>query len=204
MSKKVALVALGMLIMAAAGVIAGTRFLKKEKIYPAFTLQSHVTNILEDGSHIVDKTTTYGFSDGSWRTSLTDKEGSGTEYFFKAGKGFFVVNHKNKVLKQNTPASQVASPSPAPTLTAEELRSSPQFVNTENILGLTAYLIRIKDEQTGLPLSDAYYAIELGNVPLKAVEYNYGKPTLINEPVSVTFKEPDASLLKLPDYAIAP
>jgi len=50
-------------------------------------------------------------------------------------------------------------------------------------------------------VSDAYYAVELGNVPLKVVEYDYGKPTVINEPVSITFGEPNAALHKLPEYA---
>ncbi len=202
MKKRLVFLVSGMLIMALLGAALGAKLLKKD-VYPAFTLKSMVTHLVEDGRHIVERNTTYAFSDGSWRTVLTGEEGVANEYFFKAGKGFFVVNHKNKVLKQNTMASQVASPEPPALQTAEELLSHPQFVRTEKLLGFTAYLIRVKDEQTGLPVSDLYYVVELGTVPVKLVEYDDGKPMLISEPISVTLGEPPDTLSKLPEYVVA-
>lgn len=190
-----------MVVMTVLGVVAGTSLLKKDK-YPAFTLKSTITHFLEDGKQIVERKTTYSFSDGSWRTIITGEEGVANEHFFKAGRGFFVVNHKKKVLKQSTMLAQVASPEPASLETAEELRANPQFVKTEEILGFTAYLIRVKDENTGLPVNDLYHVVELGNVPIKTVEYSEGKPILIQEPIEVTFGKMDANLSKLPDYPV--
>lgn len=202
MKKRFIFIVSGMLVMALLGAALGAK-LRKKDMYPAFTLKSMVTHFVDDGRHIVERNTTYAFSDGSWHTVLTDQEGVANEYFFKAGQGFFVVNHKSKVLKQSTMASQVASPEPPPLQTAEELRKHPQFVNTEKLLGFTAYLIRVKDEQTGLPVSDLYYVVELGTVPVKLVEYDEGKPTFISEPISVTFGEPPDTFSKLPDYVVA-
>ena len=55
-----------------------------------------------------------------------------------------------------------------------------------------------------MPRDEIYYAPELGKTPLKEVHYEQGKAVTINEPVKVTLGEPEAALMKAPDYEVAP
>lgn len=162
-----------------------------------FTLLSKVTMINpSDGSQIVQEKTRYVSSDGSWRVFLSTGDGKKGSYFFAPGRGFFQVNERDKTLIRDDRAA-VTPPAP---MTAEQLRAHKQFVRTEKVLGLECYVLRTTDEATGLPVSDTYYAVEAGNIPLKSVEYYAGKPQIIDEPVSISFGEPDPRLVSGPDY----
>lgn len=166
----------------------------------AFTLTSRVTHTDGNGTRRVDEKVRYVSSDGSWRVVLTNAQGQHSEYFFQTGRGFFNVNHKEKILQQRKEGTAF----PPIARTAEQLSKDPQFIGTETLLRLTTYILRVKDEETGLPLLDAYYAVELGNIPLKVINYAQGKPTILDEPVNVSFGEPEASLVKGPNYPVAP
>lgn len=166
-----------------------------------FTLHSRVIHINPiDGSQFVEQQTRYVSSNGSWKV-VRQKETGGPEkeFFFERGRGVFIVNKKENAL---IPVQNSASDIPVP-MTAEQLRSHSQFVGTETILGLTAYILRVKNQSTGSPGTDIYRAIELGNIPLKIVEYDdNGNPSVINEPVSLTWGQPDISLVKGPNYPV--
>lgn len=123
------------------------------------------------------------------------------DYFFKRGLGFFEVDLKQKRLVRNSKMSPDAGGRRPPT--AEELRSDPQFLRTEELLGLTAYVMRLADEQTGKPVADLFFAVETGRTPLKTIDYDgSGNPVTADEPIRITFGEPPGSLLKVPDYPI--
>lgn len=196
--KKILLITLAMVLAGGAGVVAKMSLATRRIKQPAFTLHSQVTHINPfDGSRDVEEQTTYAFSDGSYRIVQVSAQGM-KEFFFKRGLGYFRADHKNKKLIKNNKISPDARNSPPPT--AEQLRSSSQFLRTETVLGLTAYVHRIVNNATELPLSDVYTVVELGTMPIKVVDYDDGKASLIEEPLSVTLGEPDPSLLKLPNY----
>ena len=169
---------------------------------PAFTLQSRVIHInIRDGSQSETQETRYVSSSGSYRVVNTDAGRRGKEYFFERGRGFFNVNHQEKVLVPDAKMSPDARKNTS--LTVEQLVSNPQFMRKEVLLGLTAYVFRVTDEQTGRPISETYYAVETGTTPLKVVVYNGGKISMVSEPVNITWGEPDPSLIKGPGYPVA-
>ncbi|HEX8851852.1 MAG TPA: hypothetical protein VF754_00115, partial [Pyrinomonadaceae bacterium] len=129
------------------------------------------------------------------------ERGETQEYFFKRGLGFFEVNHQSQQLIRN----QMMSPDAGATRpqTAQEMLADPQFLRTEKVLGLTAYVMRVKDEQTGAPITDMYFAVETGKAPLKTIDYDgKGAPLTIAEPVRIIFGEPEPALIDVPSYQI--
>lgn len=168
---------------------------------PAFTLHSRVSMNLGDGNGSEQKEVRYVSSNGNFRAVYTERDGSvSSEQVFVRGRGLFNVRHDYKMLVRNN--SNPPGTAATPPLTAEQLRASPHFVRTEEVLGRTTYVHRIKDEKTGEPDVDYYFTPELGRVPLKIVEYARGKVLMVTEPTSITFGEPEAAQLKLPDYAL--
>jgi len=175
---------------------------------PAFTLVSRVThfNPSDPSQQLHGEETCYVFSDGSYRVVFDgepDAKGVAPqrEYFFKYGAGFFEVDFKKKQLVRDTRMSPNArGHAPA---TAEALRSDSQFIRTETLLGMTAYVMRITDEQTGQPTTDLFYAVETGNNPIKTIDYGRnGIVVTIVEPLTIVFGEPHSSLRDTPDYPI--
>lgn len=176
---------------ATAGVAARMRFNTSSSARPAFTLVSRVTylNLWDNGEAISQETRDVS-SNGSFRAVRVDPNGVPREYFFEFGRGHFSVNHQRGLLFQDRKVSP-AGPT-GPPLTAEQLRSSPQLVRTEQLMGLTAYMLRVMEVDTGLPSVDVYRTVEVGSTPLKVVNYSDGKVSIIMEPVSITWGEPDS------------
>ena len=199
MKKKIVVVVSIVTLALGAGIFTKALQAGKASAQPAFTLRSRVININpKDGTQSTLEKVRYVSSGGNWRVVLTNPDGKHAEYFFENGRGFFNVDHVNKVLRQN-PKGAATPPVP---MTSEQLRAHPQFVGTTQIFGLTAYILRVKNQQTDLPESDTYRAVELGNAPLKSVLYSQGVPVVIDEPVSLSFGEPDPPSLKGPDYPV--
>lgn len=199
--KNILLVISAMALAGGAGVLAKRSIATGSAGRPAFTLHSRVihTNPF-NGNQDIEEQTTYASSDGSYRVIQVSAEGR-KEYLFKRGLGYFRIDHKDKKLVRNNKMSPDARSGSLPT--ADQLRSSPQFLRTETVLGLTAYVHRIVNSATRQPLSDVYYVVELGTTPIKMVDYDDGKVSLIVEPVSITLGEPDTSLFKVPNYPVA-
>jgi hypothetical protein len=198
------------LTVLAVGIGAATRGqLTGRGAQPAFTLISRVTHFSpsDTSQQLHGEETRYVFSDGSYRVVFDgepDTKGVAPhrEYFFKYGAGFFEVDFKKKQLVRDARMSQNArGHAPA---TAEALRSDPQFIRTETLFGMTAYVMRITNEQTGLPTTDLYFAVETGaNNPLKEIDYGRnGRVVTIVEPLSIVFGEPNSSLRNGPDYPV--
>jgi TonB family protein len=169
---------------------------------PAFTLHSRVQMNMDEGGRQELKEVRYVSSSGNFRAVYTRADGSvSSEQVFVRGRGFFNVHHDHKLItpnKSNPPDTATTTPPP----TAEQLRASPHFVRTEEVLGRTTYVHRINDAKTGKPEVDYYFTPELGRVPLKTVEYAGGKVVIVTEPTSIAFGEPEAAQLKLPDYEL--
>jgi len=209
MTKKRILLVLAIAVLAV-GVGAATRGqLMRRPTQPTFTLISRVThfNPSDPSQQLHGEEMRYVFSDGSYRVVFAgepDTKGVAPqrEYFFKYGAGFFEVDFKKKQLVRDTRMSPNArGHAPA---TPESLRSDPQFIRTETLLGMTAYVMRITDEQTGAPTTDLYFAVETGaNTPLKEIDYGRNGIVITTvEPVSIVFGEPQSSLRNGPDYPI--
>lgn len=176
--------------------------LAQEAKQPAFTLRSRVTTNMNDGKKEELKEVRYVSSSGNFRIVNTQEDGSVSSFerVYEHGRGFFSVHHGLKFMVKNP----INSPETATTTppTTEQLRASPNFIRTEEVLGRTTYVHRIKDEKTGEPQADYYLTPELGRVPLKTVEYEKGKVFRVTEPISVAFGEPDAAQVKLPEYDV--
>jgi hypothetical protein len=202
-TKSIISIALLMGLAAGAGVAAKRNFVASANSKPAFTLHSQVTRVNpKDNSEIVSQEVRYVSSGGNSRTVHIEANGLVRESFFERGRGFFTVNAKDRLLYQNKNMSSAGVDAPLPT--AEGLRLSPQFVRTDKILGYTTYVHRVMDEASGLPSSDAYFAPEFGNTPLKLVIYSGGQVVYVTEGVRVEWGEPNLTLLKGPSYPVAP
>jgi hypothetical protein len=191
--KTTSLIALLMLLAAGAGVATSLR--SHRSSYPAYTLRSQMTEFDEKGNKYTSEMIRYVASNGNYRM-LHIRDGRKREDFFERGRGFFSVNFKDKKNVRHTNASTELPP----VNTKEGLLNSPQFNRTETLMGLTVYVRRIVDAPSGQMVED-YDAPELGIFPLKTVNYDpQGRSFLIIEPISLTFGEPDPSLVKGPDY----
>ncbi|MFN2453088.1 MAG: hypothetical protein ABR577_02595 [Pyrinomonadaceae bacterium] len=191
--KTISLIALLVLLAAGAGVATSLR--SHRNSYPAYTLRSQVTEFDEKGNQYTSEMIRYVASSGNYRT-LHIRDGRKREDFFERGRGFFSVNFKDKKLVRHTKASTEMPP----VYTKEDLLNGPQYNRTETLMGLTVYVRRIVDAPSG-QMTEGYDAPELGVFPLKTVNYDpQGKPYLALEPISLTFGEPDPSLVKGPDF----
>jgi len=168
---------------------------------PAFTLHSRVQMNLGEAGREELKEVRYVSSSGNFRAVYTRADGSvSSEQVFIRGRGFFNVDHGHRMIAPNRSNPPETATTPPPT--AEQLRASPHFIRTEEVLGRTTYVHRIKDAKTGQPDVDYYFTPELGRVPLKTVEYASGKVFMVTEPTGIVFGEPEAAQLKLPDYEL--
>ena len=203
-AKLVLLIVTVMTVAASLGIAARFLYLRNkpssQNVQPPFTRTSRITEYKPDGSiRRVLLATKYVARDGSWRDVKTNEEGKKAEGFYEPGRGVFMVDKINKtlVLKKR------ATSNPAITReTAQTFLANPQFVRTEQVLGLTAYVLRIQDELTGETLSDVYMAVELGSFPLKVIHYEQGTVNVVDEPLSIEFAEVDPSLVRGPNYPV--
>lgn len=183
---------------------------RRAKALP-LTLVSRVTTTRPDGSTEVSEVVRYVSSDGCVRRIRRSEDGSVlSDYVFERGRGgFFVVHDERKLLKSwLIPPEAVDLPH---RVTAESILKNPNFLRTETVLGYTAYVVRDLGSamSSGGPgpsdglRSELYFAPELDKTPLKELHYRDGKVVTVYEPVEVVFGEPDAALLKAPDYEVA-
>lgn len=88
-----------------------------------------------------------------------------------------------------------------PLRTAEELRNDAKFRRTEEVLGLTAYVL-IEHPAADLEI-EHYYVPELGGgTPFKQVTTYKNGAKFVNEPISLTMGEPAATDVTGPDYSV--
>lgn len=179
-----------------AGLVCVDALGQQRRTQPPFTLVTRSTEYDAKGETLYVSTSIhYHSASGDWR--VVSRSG-GDEYatLYRRGYGVYQSNSRtNRLIKQTDHAPG------CPIRTGEELRADPKFNRTEEVLGLTAYVLidRLKDG----PQIEHYFVPELGGgTPFKQVTtYNNG-PRFVNEPINVTLSEPAATDLTGPDYFV--
>jgi TonB family protein len=164
--------------------------------YRAFTLTSEVSDYDASGNRLpAFKETRYFSASGDWRYRAEYPGGSIVETIYRHGRGVYFADHKNgQILK----VSEFYAGQPKST-TAELLRTDPKFIRIEQVLGLLAY---VHQKRIAGYVMETYFAPELGSIPLKRVSNFSDGYKRIEEPVSITWGEPESSQVKGADYLI--
>lgn len=164
--------------------------------YPPYTSVSRFTEYDAKGEVVqVSTSTRYESSSGDWR-SVGKSGGDEQATLYRRGKGVYQSNSRtSRTIKQSGHAPG------CPLRTAAELRNDPKFNRTEEVLGLTAYVLI--DRPSGDLQIEHYYVPELGGgTPFKQVTTYKNGPKFVSEPISVIMGEPAASDITGPDYLV--
>ncbi len=115
--------------------------------------------------------------------------------FGQAGRGVFRVDEKSKT-------STFLSPMPAkkPIFTEDILRSDPNFVREEIVLGYKTFVSRLPDDDSS-DYTELYRAIDFQGLAIKMVDVSSGGTNVL-EPTKIEIGEPDAKIFEAPDYPI--
>jgi hypothetical protein len=160
-----------------------------------FTLVRRVTEYDDKGKAFPPtEETIYFSSSGDRRFVETYPNGQVVEMIDLCGRGTYFNDHKNNKLVK---FSYRGCCPPRPT-TAEALKADPKFVGTEYVLDRLAYLQRKEFEGF---IEENYLTPETGPSPLKRISY-YNGYKLVEEPLSITFGEPDIAVLNEADYKV--
>lgn len=158
-----------------------------------FTLTRRVTEYDDKGNAFPStEETIYISSSGDWRVVATYPNGQVVETIHLSGRGLYFHDHTNN---QSVNLGFVRCYPPGPT-TAKALKADPKFLRTEYVLDRLAYLHR--NELKGLT-EETYFTPETGPFPFKRVSYYDGYKT-VEEPINITFGEPDIPVLDEADY----
>lgn len=168
---------------------------REAKTLKGFTLVKEVTDYDKMGRAFpAIKETLYFSASGDWRYLGTYPNGRVVETIYLCNRGVFFSDHRNK---QMVKFGAVGAGRPGPT-TAERLQADPKFVGTEYVLDRIAYLHR---QDTNGYVEETYFAPELGPFPFKRINY-HNEYKRVEEPVDLTFGEPEASQLRGADYPL--
>jgi hypothetical protein len=158
-----------------------------------FTLKRNITRRSLDGERTETRREIYRrASDGSFRLIETDGKTIFRDWGFQQGRGVFYVNYKDRMLVRD--ASQLAA-RPTLSYTVEAWTRQQEFVRTEPILGVTAYLMRFDGVEE-------WVAAETGGMPLRTIHYAGDKVTMEADAYSLEVGEPPAELVRLPDFPV--
>ncbi|HXQ34185.1 MAG TPA: energy transducer TonB [Anaerolineales bacterium] len=167
---------------------------QQPRTYPPFTLVSRYTEYdAKDQILRVSTHTRYESSSGDWRS--VSKSGDDEQAtLYRRGQGVYQSSSKTtRIIKQSDHAPG------CPLRTGAELRGDPKFTRTEEVLGFTAYVLTERPSKD--LLIEHYFVPELGGgTPFKQVTTYKNGPKFVNEPISVTLGEPNASDVTGPDY----
>jgi TonB family protein len=170
---------------------------QQRRTYPPFTSVTRVTEYDGKGETVhVSTFTRYQSSNGDWR--VVSKSG-GDEYatLYRSGQGVYQSNSRTlRIIKDSNHAPG------CPQRTGEELRKDPKFNRTEELLGLTAYVLL--DDRPAQDLQiEHYFVPELGGgTPVKQVTAYKNGPKVVSEPLGITVGEPAAIDVTGPAYLV--
>lgn len=167
---------------------------QKAKALKAFTLVRQITDYDKENRTLPAFTETLSVSSsGDWRYVGTYPNGQVIETIYLWGKGVFFSDHaKRQLVKFSDVGGRPRG------TTAALLRANPNFIRTEYVLDRLAYLHRRNAHNY---VEETYFAPELGPFPFKRINY-FDAYTRVEEPMSLTFGEPDASQLWDKDYQL--
>ena len=170
---------------------------QQRRTYPPFTSVTRLTEYDAKGEVVhVSTSIRYESSTGDWR--VVSRSG-GDEYatVYRRGKGVYQSSSKTyRIIKQSGHAPG------CPLRTGQQLRNDPKFNRTEEVLGLTAYVL-IDDHPAANLQVEHYYVPELGGgTPFKQVTTYKNGPKFVSEPISVTMGEPAETDITGPDYMV--
>jgi TonB family protein len=160
-----------------------------------FTLTRRVTEYDDKGTAFPStEETIYFSSSGDRRFVENYPNGQVVEIINLCGRGTYFHDHKNN---KSVKFSYRGCCPPKPT-TAEVLKADPRFVGTEYVLDRLAYLQRTEIEGF---IEENYLTPETGPFPIKRISY-YDGYKLVEEPLNITFGEPDIAVLNEADYKL--
>ncbi|MFY9554575.1 MAG: hypothetical protein WAV20_11870 [Blastocatellia bacterium] len=166
------------------GAVFGTRKVVVQKL--PFTLTTATFRIVNDRAPVLEHVTNrFVRSPGNWKEIRTDvKSQTVRTQVAKDGNQYEVGTEKQEWLSRAIAENEVWS--------LDELRTHPQFVRTEQLLGLQVYVFR--NEISAQDWGEMWFAPETGRIPLKIhTSYDGGKEQHIVEPISLNFGEiPDS------------
>jgi hypothetical protein len=135
--------------------------------------------------------TRYVSSNRNWRAIKEFPDGHKEEAFAEVGRGVFA-------LKPDQQKMHFLSEHAASNFDPEKIRQGAQYVRTENVLGMTAYVQRVQSDNVTL---EVYRAPALNGDMIKYVQTKDGASTVF-EPVSITLGEPGAEKLAHREYPV--
>jgi hypothetical protein len=151
-----------------------------------FTVTTATFRIVNDRAPVLEYVATrFVRSPGNWKEIRTDvKSQTVRTQVAKDGNQYEVGAKKQEWLARAIDENEVWS--------FDELRSHPQFVRAEQLLGLQVYVFR--HEISAQDWDEMWFAPETGRIPLKIhTSYDGGKEQHIVEPMSLSFGEiPDS------------
>ena len=160
-----------------------------------FTLTRRVTEYDDKGNAFPStEETIYISSSGDRRFVATYPNGQVVETINLCGNGTYFHDHTNNQLVN---FGYIGCCHPGPT-TAEALKADCKFVRTEYVLDRLAYVHRREDEGF---IEETYFTPATGPFPFKRVSY-YNGHKMVEEPLSITFGEPDIPVLYEADYKV--
>ncbi|HYG12293.1 MAG TPA: hypothetical protein VD835_20290 [Pyrinomonadaceae bacterium] len=153
---------------------------------PAYTITWQVTAYDAKGEATpLHLETRYVSSSGNWRGVKQYPDGKLEEMFAEAGEGVF--------LKRGEQMHFLSNYSLPPARTVEGFLKSPDYLRTETVMGQTALVLKPANNQEGR--FELFYAPIL-NSDIKTI--HRGARTIVQEPISLIFGEPDAAQVKMP------
>src|SRR5688572_25597482 len=169
----------------------------QKRTYPPFTSVSRLTEYDAKGEVVHASTSIrYQSASGDWRI-VSNSGGDEHATLYRRGRGVYQSNSRTfRIMKVSNHAPG------CPLRTGEELRKDPKFSRTEEVLGLTAYVLIDGHPARDLQI-EHYYVPELGGgTPFKQVTTYKNGPKFVHEPISLTMGEPAAIDISGPDYLV--
>ncbi len=183
------------LVLLSAASIALARSSQPAQALTGFTLTTRVTEYDDKGNAFPSMSMKlYYSSSGDWRRIMTYANGQVVETINLFDRGVYFHDHGNDLLLKivNGRPGRMGQTSP------QALMAKPTFVRTEDVLGQIAYL---QHKEIGGLKEDLYFTPATGPFPLKHITYYEGFKQ-VEEPVELSFGEPDESELRIADYTV--
>jgi hypothetical protein len=168
-----------------------TRSMQNKKTAYTVVLQATEYDASGKGTPVYTETR-YASANGNWYSIRLYADGRNDETFALIGRGVYAkVGSKLNFLSDYD--------APTPMMSLEKLQKSPNYVRTETVLGQEAAVLKTGDPNNVIEL---YRAPSLGGDIIKMVRHAGSETVTVLEPLSLTFGEPDASLLKMPNLPV--